>query len=491
MNRARTPCEQRFSRSGRRGASFTFAWDNSPYGEPEEGQAAQEVRRARGEARRGSKATKATKAAETVETVETVEDEGGGTSKPVSTSTVKAGDGGKAKPKSKPKSKSKAEPGSEDKDEDAADDKGKGKDKSASKAEAKSGSKARAKAVSKAAAEAEDKTRAAVRGRGRRGAGRGALAASGDQELAPAQAKQLVEEVAARIIADAEATAERAQNAADLTELLRLTPGAPVDLSAIDPRSTPGVVSRAKAEAQFTALADRVGELQERLYAAAAGAGSQRRVLLVLQGMDTSGKGGTVRHCRGAARPQRHPGQGLQGTDGRGARTRLPVAGAGGPAEAGQIGIFDRSHYEDVLVAKVRKLAPPMQIGRRYGTINRFEKSLADEGCVVVKCFLHISPEQQRERLLARLDDPDKRWKFNPRDVDDRLLWPDFQEAYRVALERCGTEDAPWHVIPADRKWYRNYAVLRLLIEALEGIDPHYPPGEFDLEAERARVLAS
>jgi PPK2 family polyphosphate:nucleotide phosphotransferase len=452
-----------------------------------------------------------------------VEGEEGGASKTESASAaraevrsqVEAEAEDKAKGGDKDKSKSKTKPASKDKDKDKAKDKGvdggedkghakgkadaKGKDKPASKAETKPASKAgakplsraQAKAVSKAAAKAEDKAKAAVEAVADAAQAEVLLAAAGDQELAPAQAKQLVEEVAARIIADAEATAERAQNAADLTELLRLTPGAPVDLSAIDPRSTPGVVSRAKAEAQFTALADRVGELQERLYAAAAGAGSQRRVLLVLQGMDTSGKGGTVRHVVGLLDPNGTRVKAFKAPTAEElehdflwrVRANLP--------EAGQVGIFDRSHYEDVLVAKVRKLAPPMQIGRRYGTINRFEKSLADEGCVVVKCFLHISPEQQRERLLARLDNPDKRWKFNPRDVDDRLLWPDFQEAYRVALERCGTEAAPWHVIPADRKWYRNYAVLRLLIEALEGIDPQYPPGEFDLEAQRARVLAS
>jgi PPK2 family polyphosphate:nucleotide phosphotransferase len=275
-----------------------------------------------------------------------------------------------------------------------------------------------------------------------------------------------------------------------LTELLRLKPGAPVDLAAFDTRATPGVRTRAQAEAELAVLSARVSELQERLYAAAVG-GSKRRVLLVLQGMDTSGKGGTVRHVAGLLDPN---------------GTRLKAFKAPTPEElehdflwrirenapaAGQVGIFDRSQYEDVLVAKVRKLALPMHIGRRYGSINRFEKSLADDGCVVVKCFLHISPAEQRERLLARLENPDKHWKYSPSDVDDRLLWPEFQEAYRIALERCGTEDAPWHVVPADRKWYRNYAVLRLLIEALESIDPQYPAGEFDLEQERARVLAS
>ena len=216
------------------------------------------------------------------------------------------------------------------------------------------------------------------------------------------------------------------------------------------------MVSRAQAEAQLAALADRVGALQERLYAAAVGGGSTRRVLLVLQGMDTSGKGGTVRHVVGqldpngirieafkAPTPEEREHDFLWRV-----RPKLP--------DAGQIGIFDRSHYEDVLVARVRKLASPMQIGRRYGSINRLEKSLADTGCVVVKCFLHISAQEQRARLLARLDNPGKHWKYSPADVDDRMLWPDFQEAYRIALERCGTGYAPWHVIPADRKWYRT-----------------------------------
>ena len=321
-------------------------------------------------------------------------------------------------------------------------------------------------------------------------AARAALEAE-DRELEPAQAKKFVEQVAAEIIAADAAAAQAVLPTSPLTELLRLKPGAPVDLAAFDPRATPGLETRAQSEAQLAVLAARVGELQERLYAAAVGGDSKRRVLLVLQGMDTSGKGGTVRHVAGLLDPN---------------GTRIKAFKAPTPEElehdflwrirenapvAGQIGIFDRSQYEDVLVAKVRKLALPMHIGRRYGSINKFEKSLVDDGCVVVKCFLHISPEEQRERLLARLDDPRKHWKYNPTDVDDRLLWPDFQEAYRIALERCGTEAAPWHVIPADRKWYRNYAVLRLLIEALESIDPQYPSGHFDLAAERARVLAS
>jgi PPK2 family polyphosphate:nucleotide phosphotransferase len=348
--------------------------------------------------------------------------------------------------------------------------------------------KSKSKPKSKVAARADKAARKAHKGEAKAEV---LLAAAADEELEPAQAKLFVEAVAARIIADAEASAEPARNAENLAELLRLEPGAPVDLAAIDTRSTPGVVSRARAEAQFAALADRVGALQERLYAAAAGGGSTRRVLLVLQGMDTSGKGGTVRHVAGLLDPngvrikafKAPTAQELEHDFLWRVRPNVPAAG--------QIGIFDRSHYEDVLVAKVRRLAPPMNLGRRYSTINRFEKSLVDEGCVVLKCFLYISAQEQRERLLARLENPEKHWKYSPGDADDRALWPGFQDAYRVALERCGTEYAPWHVIPADRKWYRNYAVLRLLIEALEGIGPQYPPGGFDLEAERARVLAS
>ncbi|HWG25970.1 PPK2 family polyphosphate kinase [Actinospica sp.] len=312
-----------------------------------------------------------------------------------------------------------------------------------------------------------------------------------DTELAPEQAKELVEKVAAQIVAAEAAAVDSGIPEAGLTEVLRLKPGAPVDLGALDTRGTPGVGNRAQVEAQLPALAARVAELQERLYAAAVGGASPRRVLLVLQGMDTSGKGGTVRHVVSLLDPNGTRLKAFKAPTAEELEHDFLWRVRNNVPEAGQIGIFDRSQYEDVLVAKVRKLALPMHIGRRYNSINRFEQSLADEGCVIVKCFLHISPEEQRERLLARLEDPNKHWKYNPTDVDDRLLWPDFQEAYRIALERCGTEAAPWHVIPADRKWYRNYAVLRLLIEALESIDPQYPSGHFDLAAERARVLAS
>ena len=273
-------------------------------------------------------------------------------------------------------------------------------------------------------------------------------------------------------------------------DLLRIAPG-PVDLDAIDPASTPGVSSREKAQARLPKLAERLEELQERLFAAARGGHGNRRVLLVLQGMDTSGKGGTVRHVVGQLDPNgtrltafKAPTEEERAHDFLWRiRNALPVAG--------EVGIFDRSHYEDVLIARVRKLALPMVIGKRYQLINRFEQNQAADGAVIVKCFLHISAQEQKERLLARLDDPRKVWKYNPGDVDERMLWPQYQEAYRLALEKCNTEAAPWHVVPADHKWYRNYAITRLLVEALEGIDPQYPVGDFDIEVERKRVLAS
>jgi hypothetical protein len=142
------------------------------------------------------------------------------------------------------------------------------------------------------------------------------------------------------------------------------------------------------------------------------------------------------------------------------------------------------------LVARVRELAPREEIERRYDEINRFEQSLADGGTTVIKCFLHISYEEQRRRLLKRLDRPEKLWKFSPSDIDDRALWPAFQEAYAIALERCSTSCAPWYVIPSDHKWYRNWAVGRLLLEHLRELDPRYPKPGFDVAECWERLLA-
>jgi PPK2 family polyphosphate:nucleotide phosphotransferase len=156
----------------------------------------------------------------------------------------------------------------------------------------------------------------------------------------------------------------------------------------------------------------------------------------------------------------------------------------------GYVGVFNRSHYEDVLVVRVHELVHRRTWMKRYDQINRFERGLVDDGVVLLKIMLHISAEEQRTRLLTRLGDPSKHWKYNPRDVDERALWPAYQEAYADALTRCSTEHAPWYVVPADRKWYRNWAVTRLLRETLAGMKLAYPPAAFDVDAERRRLLA-
>jgi len=275
-----------------------------------------------------------------------------------------------------------------------------------------------------------------------------------------------------------------------IADLLRI-PSGTVDLSSYDARAVPGFDGgKTAGEEALSRLGEVVSDLQERLYAESREGGT-RSVLVVLQGMDTSGKGGTVRHCMGLLDPQgvsiasfKAPTQEEREHDflWRIAK-RVPAAG--------MIGIFDRSHYEDVLIARVRQLAEAEEIERRYGAINEFEKQLVDAGTTVIKCFLHISSDEQKARLTERLEDPTKHWKYNPGDVDERLKWDDYQRAYGAALERCNSEHAPWYVIPADRKWYRNWAITSLLIEHLESLDPQWPKADFDVTVEKARVAAS
>ncbi len=278
--------------------------------------------------------------------------------------------------------------------------------------------------------------------------------------------------------------------AARLSDVLRV-PQASVNLDDIDPRSTPGAPGDKAATKQLQATqAPVLADLQERLYADGRSDG-HRSVLLVLQGMDTSGKGGTVRHVLGQVDPQ-----------------GCSITSFGPPTEEerahhflwrierrlpapGRIGVFDRSHYEDVGVVRVHGLVPAATWEKRYNEINDFEARLATGGTRIVKCFLHISRAESKERLLARLDDPQKHWKYNPRDVDERERWDDYLEAYSDAIERCNTDVAPWYVVPADRKWYRNWAVTTLLVEQLTEMALVWPAADFDVEAERQRVLAA
>ena len=283
--------------------------------------------------------------------------------------------------------------------------------------------------------------------------------------------------------------AKSSKAAVRVSDLLRV-PDGPVDLSALDPRATPGFDGgKAAGKAELDALGPRLSDLQERLHANGVHGGT-RSLLLVLQGMDTSGKGGVVRHVIGQVDPQgceiaafKAPTREELAHDFLWRiRRRLP-----GP---GRLGVFDRCHYEDVLAVRVHDLVPRSTWSRRYATINRFEARLAERDIRVVKVFLHISKEEQRQRLLARLDDPTKIWKFNPRDVDARADWADYQEAYEAALERCSTDAAPWYRVPADRKWYKNWAVAKLLVEQLEDMKLEWPAADFDVEAQRARLLA-
>jgi PPK2 family polyphosphate:nucleotide phosphotransferase len=272
-----------------------------------------------------------------------------------------------------------------------------------------------------------------------------------------------------------------------VSDVLRAPPGH-VDLTGLDARSTPGFDGdKAAAEQERPALAEHLATLQEQLYAEGRSGGS-RSVLLVLQGMDTSGKGGTIKHVVG----QVDPGGVHVASFGKPTREELEHdflwrIRAQLPA-AGRLGAFDRSHYEDVVAVRVRGTAERRTWMRRFDSINRFEAEQVARGLRIVKCFLHISPAEQKERLLARLDDPTKRWKFNPHDLDDRDRWDDYAVAYGDALERCNTEKAPWHVVPADRKWYRNWAVTLLLIEQLEEMDLRWPEPAYDVDDQRARL---
>jgi PPK2 family polyphosphate:nucleotide phosphotransferase len=283
-----------------------------------------------------------------------------------------------------------------------------------------------------------------------------------------------------------------ADPSSSLTELLRLPAGS-VDLTDLDPAATPGFSGKkADAPAATEALAPELGDLQERLYAAGrSGGDGAPRILVVLQGMDTSGKGGVIRHAIGMVDPQGVRIKAFKAPTAKEQKEHYLARIEREMPDPGMIGIFDRSQYEDVLVVRVNRLVPDEVWQARYDEINAFEQRLVDSGTVLIKCFLHISSAEQKERLLARLEDPSKHWKYNPGDVDVRTQWDDYQAAYTDALERCSTQHAPWYVIPSDRKWYRNWAVAQLLTEHLRALDLTWPVADFDVEVEKVRVAAS
>jgi len=258
----------------------------------------------------------------------------------------------------------------------------------------------------------------------------------------------------------------------------RVKPGSKVDLSDIDPGSTPGVKGgRKDASGRLQELCDRLRVLQESLWAE-----HKHKVLVVLQGMDTSGKDGTISHVFESVNPLgvqvvafKSPSpEELEHDFLWRVHARVPASG--------EIVIFNRSHYEDVLVARVQELVPPEVWKRRYDQINDFERLLAETGTTVLKFFLHISKDEQKERLQARLDDPAKQWKFRKGDLLDRARWDDFMDAYETALSRTSQKHAPWYVVPADKKWYRNLVVAEVLVKALEDLEIKTPEPEEDLK---------
>jgi len=273
------------------------------------------------------------------------------------------------------------------------------------------------------------------------------------------------------------------------SELLRVGPD--VVLASIDPGSSPGFLGDKKAgQKALAAGGAEFAELQEKLFAAGK-FGDGRSVLLVLQAMDTAGKGGIVKHVVGSVDPQgvhihsfKAPSDEEKKHDFLW-RVRPELPGAG------MIGVFDRSHYEDVLIHRVRGFSTPEAIEERYGIIAEFEREVAAAGTTIVKVMLHISPGEQKARLSARLEDPAKHWKYNPGDVDERELWPKYMEAYEIALRRTTTDVAPWYVVPADHKWYARLAVQQLLLEALRDLKQEWPAPDYDIETEKARLAAS
>jgi PPK2 family polyphosphate:nucleotide phosphotransferase len=269
-------------------------------------------------------------------------------------------------------------------------------------------------------------------------------------------------------------TSERTM-AKTLTDRFRIEPGTSLDLATHDPADASAFPDRDEAEVQSKADAKVVNEWQDKLYAE-----GRRALLVILQGTDTAGKDGTIRHVFNDTGPLgvtvtsfRRPSEEELAHD------FLWRAHLACPRR-GCIGIFNRSHYEDVLVGRVRKLAPAEEIERRYDQINAFEKMLTENGTTILKFMLHISWQEQGERLQARLDEARSRWKFNPGDLDDRKLWNEYQAAYEIMLQRCSTAWAPWFVIPADRKWARNAAIAAIVRETLEAMAPQYPQPAWD-----------
>jgi PPK2 family polyphosphate:nucleotide phosphotransferase len=255
----------------------------------------------------------------------------------------------------------------------------------------------------------------------------------------------------------------------DLRKALRVEPGSKVRLDELDPGATHGY-DKGSSESDLKAGLRRLADVQDRLWAE-----QKHSVLVVLQGIDAAGKDGTIRHVMSAFNPQGCPVTPFKApTSVEAAHDYLWRVHQRTPGK-GEIAIFNRSHYEDVLVVRVHELVPEAVWSRRYEQINAWEQTLAEEGTTIVKFFLNISADEQRDRLQARVDDPTKQWKFRLDDLEERKRWDDYTAAFEAAIERCSTAWAPWYVIPSNRNWFRNLAVADILGDVLEELDPAYP----------------
>jgi len=261
---------------------------------------------------------------------------------------------------------------------------------------------------------------------------------------------------------------------------LKVHPGIKAKLAVRDPGDTLGIKGKTAAQTRTDRIISELPALQRRLYAE-----GRQALLILLQGMDASGKDGTIRNVMSVLNPQGcHVMSFKPPTTEEQSHDFLWRVHRGVPAK-GEIGIFNRSHYEDVLIVRVRGLVPKAVWSKRFRQINDFERLLSESGVRILKFFLHLSPEEQKVRLQERLDDPEKQWKVDPADAKEREYWKPYQAAYEAALTECSTPWAPWYVIPSDRKWIRNLTVASLIRKTLEEMDPRYPKAAHDLSSIR------
>jgi PPK2 family polyphosphate:nucleotide phosphotransferase len=287
------------------------------------------------------------------------------------------------------------------------------------------------------------------------------------------------------------ARAEVAEDGARLggfSDALRVTPG--FVLAKVDTSGTPAFDGdKAHGQAALEAAHDEFADLLERLYAGST-AGSKQALLLVVQGMDTAGKGGIMKHVVSISPEGVHATAFKAPTEEELAHDFLWRVEKALP-KPGQLGVFDRSHYEDVLVVRVHELVPEEVWSQRYAQINAFDREVEASGTQVIKVMLHVSRDEQKARLMERLERPDKYWKYNPGDVKERGYWDDYMQAYQAVLDTTSTVGSPWYVVPADRKWYARLAVQQLILEALRELDLQWPAADFDIEEEKRRLSAT